>query len=287
MECRKFKDSIDSYLCSELLVETNLEMLRHAEHCPACRTELNGRRQLRLQMQRIGTQQNMSEAGHERLRMRLREEGALNSGKLDWLNWFRRPMTSRFLLTTTASLLCLVFMAWYFNRKTVPLVSAATLSPLVVKQAVEEHELCAHFYATSPEPAGMAPSAVEYDAAYAGLDRIAKMRAAGLQLHAAHKCSLVGRNFAHLLFSRDTDLISFLVTERDAEAMLAGKVPNDDGQGAGLEQIVQAGCAIHAYQSPRHIVLTVSKLSAAENKKLAEEVASPLSVHLRSVAKTK
>jgi hypothetical protein len=47
MECRRFRDIADSYLAEELLVETNHEVLRHLETCPACRAELAARRQVR------------------------------------------------------------------------------------------------------------------------------------------------------------------------------------------------------------------------------------------------
>ena len=74
MDCRKFRDVLDSYLCDELLVETAHEMLRHAEQCPACRSEMAARRSLRERLQRAGAQARLSEDAKERLRQRLREE---------------------------------------------------------------------------------------------------------------------------------------------------------------------------------------------------------------------
>jgi hypothetical protein len=278
MECRKFKDSIDSYLCGELLVETNLEMLRHAEHCPDCRKEMTARKQVRGQLQQAAQRTVMSPEAHVRLRARLHSEAASSTS---WLVWLKRPLVWRAGLALAAGLVCFVWLSGMLTHREISPVSAATLSPAVLQQAVKEHELCSHFYATSAEPAGMAASAVQYDAAYAGLDRIAKVRAEGLQLHAAHKCNLVGRNFAHLLFSRDKDLLSVLVTERDAAAMTDGLVPPDDGSAAGLQLGNHAGCTIHAYQSQRHVVLMVSKLSAEQNKALAERLAAPVSEHLR------
>lgn len=281
MECRKFKDSIDSYLCGELLVETNLEILRHAEHCPGCRSELTARKQVRGQLQQAARQTVMGVAAHARLRARLHAEAAPALAPNKWLAWFKRPLPWRLALAMAAGIACFVLMSWMLMQRHAPQVMAATLNPAVLQQAADEHELCSHYYANSVEPVGMAESAVAYDAAYAGLDRIAKVRAAGLQLHAAHKCNLVGRNFAHLLFSRDKDLISVLVTERDAAAMKDGVVPNDDGGQASLQQSRHAGCHIHAYQSARHVVLTVSKLSAAQNQELAERIAAPISEYLR------
>jgi hypothetical protein len=232
-------------------------------------------------LQNAAKQTVMNAEAHARLLERLRAEAAPAVATDNWLVWFKRPLVWRVALASAAGLACFMFLSWMLTRRDVTQVSAAALSPAVLEQAAKEHELCSHYYASSPEPSGMAASAVAYDAAYAGLDRIAKLRAAGMQLHAAHKCNLVGRNFAHLLFSRDKDLISVLVTERDATAMNGGVVPNDDGIQAGLQQGGHAGCTIHAYQSKRHVVLMVSKLDAAQNQVLAESLAAPISEHLR------
>src|SRR5215813_13607543 len=47
MNCRDVREIADSFLCEELLTETNHEILRHIETCPVCRTEIDGRRRLR------------------------------------------------------------------------------------------------------------------------------------------------------------------------------------------------------------------------------------------------
>jgi anti-sigma factor RsiW len=42
----------DSFLAEELLTETNHEILRHLETCPACRADLAARRALREGLRR-------------------------------------------------------------------------------------------------------------------------------------------------------------------------------------------------------------------------------------------
>ena len=41
MNCRDVREVADSFLCEELLTETNHEILRHLDTCPSCRTELH------------------------------------------------------------------------------------------------------------------------------------------------------------------------------------------------------------------------------------------------------
>ncbi len=290
MDCRKYKDTIDSFLCGETLVESNLEMIRHAEHCPECRNEMAARRNLRLQMQRVVGQEKMSADAHERLRARLRQEISpapqpmINVGP-NWRARFAGLFSGRMPLLASLTLLLLVGLSWWLTRtnnsSNSSSVQAAVLSPAVFEQAAREHELCAHFYADADEPKAMAASAVEYDAAYAGLDQVAKLKTQGMQLRAAHKCALVGRNFAHLLFSRGSELISFMVTERDATAMRDGLVPHNDGKQTPLQHDQQAGCTMSAWQTKRHIVFVVSKLAHAQSEQLAQQVAQPISEHLR------
>ena len=47
MNCRDVREVADSFLCEELLTETNHEILRHLDTCPLCRTEIDARRRLR------------------------------------------------------------------------------------------------------------------------------------------------------------------------------------------------------------------------------------------------
>ncbi len=289
MDCRKYKDTIDSFLCGETLVESNLEMIRHAEHCPECRAEIAARRNLRLQMQRVIGQEKMPAAAHDRLLARLRQETNPSTKSVinlepNWPTQFAGLFTGRMPLFASLTLVLLLGLSWWLTRPNNTSVQAAVLSPAVFEQAAREHELCAHYYASADEPAGMAASAVEYDAAYAKLDQIAKLKTQGMQLRAAHKCSLVGRNFAHLLFSRGSELISFMVTERDASAMRDGLIPQDAqdyGRRAPLQHDQQAGCTISAYQTKRHIVFVVSKLAQAQSEQLAQQIAQPISEHLR------
>ena len=42
-DCDKTRKYLDSYISNELLVETNHEVLRHLESCPACSAELDTR----------------------------------------------------------------------------------------------------------------------------------------------------------------------------------------------------------------------------------------------------
>jgi len=288
MDCRKFRDVIDSYLCGELLVETNHEMLRHSEQCPACRAEMAARRNLRAALKRGGTQVCLSEEAKEKLRRRLREEAgrSLNAQSTND-SLLRGIFLPRLPLALAASVLLTIGFIYSSFRTSPPQVYAAELSESVMKEAAREHSVCTFHYKDSPEPEAMKPSAVEFNPIFAGLDQVAKRHARGMKLRLAHFCNLVGRNFVHLGFTQGDEMVSLLVTERDAKAMKNGVVPTDDGLRAGLQGALHGEYRVAAYQTAKHVVLVVSELSEAENEDLAESLAAPVSTHLRHLENAK
>src|SRR5260370_9215016 len=77
MQCREFRESADSYLGNELIVETNPEVISHLETCAECRWELAARRELRSQLREAfikAPENQMSEEFGQRLSAHLHEQ---------------------------------------------------------------------------------------------------------------------------------------------------------------------------------------------------------------------
>lgn len=283
IDCRNFKEMLDSYLCQELAVETNHTMLHHAEHCAQCRTELAARRQLRESLQRACAQDCLSEEAIERLRARLRAEAGaerVSDKTARWREIWARLFTPSLALPALAvSLLLLVFGAasFYLLRGSGQTVK---LSAALLDEAAHDHRFCAVKFINA-DGATMPTSVVNYDAALLGLEQVADSGAAGLQLRHAHVCQPGARRFAHLVYTKDAQLISLLVTQRDARALASGELPTDGATWTGLEQAARPQLALGAYQTARRVVLVVSDLPEAENKILTERLALPVVEHLR------
>jgi hypothetical protein len=278
MDCRKFRDVLDSYLCGELLVETAHEMLRHAEQCPACRSEMGARRSLRAALRRAGAQECLRAEAKEKLRVRLRKEAG-RASEVQRVTPFRKIFAPRLPLALAAGVLLAVGLVYSTFRDSP--AQAAGLSESLIEEAAVEHDTCTFHYKDRPEPQAMDARAVEFNPVFAGLDEVAKRHAQGMKLRLAHFCNLVGRNFVHLGFTRGEEMVSLLVTERDAKAMKNGAVPSDDGVRAGLQSATRGEYHVTAYQTAKHVVLVVGKLSEAESKELAESLAAPISARLR------
>lgn len=298
MDCRNFKDLLDSYLCEELAVETNHRMLSHAEHCPPCRSEMASRRNLRESLRRACSKDRMSESACERLRSRLQAE-ALNDtnqnaiGASVWRERLARFFNFRYLIpATTMALLVLgsVGFFMYLKNQETPdnLAGLSTstsdfplLSDALMIQAADDHRKCSPHFIPAGGPMEMPESVKEVDEAYFGLEKIAATGAKDLQLHSAHLCRSGGRRFAHLVYTRDKTTISLLVTARDEHALNADSSPHVDADHAELQEAIQKEFSLGAYQSAKHVVVVVSDLPKAENEKLARTLALPVVEFLR------
>lgn len=285
MDCRSYKELLDSYLCQELAVETNHQMLSHAEHCPSCRAEMASRRNVREALRRACSKDCLSNEVLERMRSRLRADAAVTTGMpastISW--WARLAELFRFRILVPASVAILALAiggSLYLKRQNSP-SPAFLLSDLLMTEAAYDHRECAPHFLESTKTATMPDSVGKYDEAYLALDKIASSGAANLTLRAAHVCQPGTRQFAHLVYTRGENLISLLVTKRDGRALKTGELPDLETSLFGLQKANNGELSIGAHQTSKHIVLVVSDLPKFENEKLMEALSLPVLEHLR------
>ncbi|MFN0112747.1 MAG: anti-sigma factor family protein [Blastocatellia bacterium] len=288
MDCRNYKELLDSYLCQELAVETNHQMLHHAEHCQPCRTEMALRRNMRETLRRACSQDNLSNEALERMRSRLRAEAfspnTFPAGFAQvWRNRLAGFFNFRILIPIFAILALAIGASFYLNylkNQSSP-NKASLLSESLMIEAAEDHRDCSSHYISSTKPAAMPDSVREYDEACLELDKVALSGATGLTLRAAHVCQPTTRKFAHLVYTRDENLISLLVTKRDGRALKTGELAPFDANLHKTQANNTGELAINAYQTSKHVILVVSNLPKFENEKLAQTLALPVVEHIR------
>ncbi len=292
MDCRNFKEVLDSYLSDELAVETNHAVIRHAEHCAGCRGEMHARRNLRGVLRGAVTATTASPEFQQRLHARLRAAATaqtfasgINRASF-FAKWFGRFSMPQFAMATAGLLLVLLGSIYLFSSSTN--VQAAALSPAILQQAAGDHDHCAAFWRNLTWSEHDPIQKIEdYDPSLQDLGKHSPHQALGLKFHYAHVCSEGERRFVHLIYSRDNQLISLLVTERNAQAMKDGVVPDDDGGKAGLQRELGllGKYTVSALQTSKHVVLLVSSLDEPTQQNLAEKLAQPISHLLRQRGK--
>lgn len=296
MDCRNFKEVLDSYLSDELAVETNHAVMRHAEQCGDCRAEMSARRNLRGVLRQVVTSTAVTPEFRNQLRERLRSEAMPETSKSKVardtrrespiLKWFGMLAMPQWAVATAALLLVLASGTYMmFNASS---VQAAALSPGLLQQAAGDHDHCSAFWRNLTQGENDPVHQIEnFDPALQDLGQHSAHKALGVHFHYAHVCHQGGRAFVHLIYSRDGELISLLVTQRNAEAMKDGVVPTDDGIKAGLQR--ELGLLgkynVSAWQTSRHVVLLVSSLDEQTQQKFAEKLAQPISNLLRQRGK--
>ena len=288
MECRNFKELLDSYLSDELAVESNHQIIRHSEMCPNCRQEMGARRNMRSMLRDGVKATTASPEFKNRLRASLREEANPMAPTVEKISFWNRLLnsfaTQKFAFAS-AILILLAFGAFYFFPT--KNVQAAELSPQLFAQAAGDHDYCSAKWLQFQNPVTELSGADSIDPEFKNLPQLSQHQALGLTLHHAHVCSQEGRLFAHLVYTRDNEMISLLITERNSAALKNGIVPNDDGLKDGIQNAlnIKDKYNISAIQTSKHILLIVSSLDEASNKQLAEKLAQPISQHLRQISK--
>src|SRR5262245_5510767 len=106
-QCQRVRSYLDSYLSNELMVETNLVVLKHVESCDECSRTLNDRARIKAQLKRIVLNTQAPEALHERIRTDIRRTQRFNLT-------FDRP----WMLAAAAAVVLAVMLGLFFRAGT-------------------------------------------------------------------------------------------------------------------------------------------------------------------------
>jgi hypothetical protein len=230
MNCRDFREMIDSYLSDELLTETNHDVLRHLEDCPECRQVIESRRGVRRHLKSAVRSAPEYRCGNDfahNLRTQLahqalkdeRTPGGFFTG---FGSWF--AVVAGLILAVTLGFVFLYnpggggsVTADRSSYQTAQLPSAH-----LVNVAFGDHEHCAVKRGTD-EPVGHAETPIKYDNAETVAMPELKNILAGAELRSSHTCEYRATKFTHLIVERDGELLSVMLTERNnAESLGEG-----------------------------------------------------------------
>jgi len=264
MTCRDVREIADSFLCEELLTETNHEILRHLETCPGCRADIDGRRRLRGALRDAFNRTPELQSSTEfpaRLRDQLRNASIRGSRP-----WF----LSRQWLAVAAVVLLAVGIAAVvlMNRWAAPTEALA-------RDAVGDHQNCALKYRLVRQPVPLDKAAQQFDSAYRLLviappDDIPT--ADGIaHVTERHSCAYGGRRFGHGIMNYQGRVVSLLMTANDGGAGILGQetLPHVIGRPVN-------GLSVVSVNGTRHAILLVSDLSTEELTRLSQAVSVPL-----------
>jgi hypothetical protein len=271
MNCRDVRELADSFLCEELLTETNHEILRHLDTCPSCRAELDGRRRLRATLRaafdRAPALQPQAEFAH-RLRERLREAEAH-----DQRSWTlpRRWMALAAGVLLAAGLAAVVLL----NRST-------TSAEHLAQDAIGDHQNCALKFRLVRTPIPLEEAARRFDSAYRLLLKAPPddFSAPGgpARVVDRHSCAYGTRRFGHVVMQYRGHVVSLLMTANDrpdGAAEVVDAIPHLIGHPMN-------GLSVVSVNGSHHEIMLVSDLGEADLTNLSTAISVPLAHRLEA-----
>jgi len=267
MNCRDVRVIADSFLCEELLTETNHEILRHLETCPSCRTEIDARRRLRTALRDAFSRASELRSSAEfqnRLRARLRHASVRGTGlrSLSW-RWF----------ALAAGLVLAVGVTGIVLMK-----QPVDPTEVLARDAVGDHQNCALQYRLVRMPVPLEEAAQQFDSAYRLLvsappDDIPTPEGPA-RVTERHSCAYGAHRFGHVIMQYRGRVVSLL--------MAATGVAGDAGQDAIPHLIGRPmnGLSVVAVNGTDHAILLVGDLDRTALAQLSRAVSVPLARRL-------
>lgn len=313
MRCQDFKEIVDSYLGSELLVETNHEVLRHLENCADCRSELAARRGLLAQIRaavKNSPEMRLNPNFAAKLQNDLRE-AALHPSiwkKLKSGSVFNSPM----LAATMAMcfLFTAIFAALWFNRSSpnetvstaqsnqlntnfnisIPKESPANQAVKITLRdlmptAAGDHINCALHFRLAEKPISLDEAAEKYGRFNKDLDKavIASLEKIPVKTDSGKPLGKIELLEAHSCVYNGRRF-AHIVLRRNKKiiSVLVAEAENsfDENDGA-IENQTNESFQVAAFSAARHAVFVVSDLSEQENSAIAGRLSPAVSFYIK------
>jgi len=308
MQCREFREIVDSYLSNELIVETNHRVISHLEHCAECRRELKARRELRGRLRAAFLQSPENQLRPEfadGLRTQLHDCSLSKRGvsplvsSRGWRSYVkRRPII---WIALAACLLLIIGAGLVLVRQRMvqpkadeiavnkerpaespelnPAISVSIVKTELARSAVGDHRDCAIRFRLAEKPIDLVAAGQKYDPVYVNLTNavLSQQGAAplGAQFVEAHSCVYQGRRFAHIVLKYHGHLVSFLVTDIE---------PTKRVQSESDPQVITCsefdGYKVSCFETAHHAVFVVSDLTEGDNLALARALAPSVFAHI-------
>jgi len=277
--CARIRRYVDSYINNELLVETNHEVLRHLETCPACAADVETRVRIKARLKGAVQNQSVPEDLPARLRAALREESRSSFAWTRWASvaaavlvvaglWVELPRWARPALPDLADR----------RGQDVFIQRASASLSAVLKVGLGDHIHCSIFRKYPKNPPSVAETAQKLGPAYQDLVPLVKARVPEeFRIILAHQCGYQGRRFVHLTLTNGSSLLSLVITRKQPGESMQALTVSDHASGVAVYQAAAQNYDVAGFETDQFLAYVVSDLGARQNLQIAYALAP--SVH--------
>jgi Putative zinc-finger len=283
--CEKTQKSLDTYADNELLVETNQEVLKHLESCPACSEALQLRLRHKARLKQAVNAEVVPASLRDRIQATIREESSVRSHQAVWPRW---PLAAAAVLLLSLSGLG-TLQLWKFVRpSTESSVTALTLSEQiasVMKIGISDHIHCVIDFGYGKKTLTPEQMAQRMGPEYSELVPLLKTQLPqGFLISVGHRCQAGERQFVHMVLKQDDRTVSVIITEKQGISFPASsRVSHLEAQGVALYQDRLQSLEAIGFETKKHLAFVVSSLEHRENFQIASGLAPTVSGFLNKL----
>jgi len=251
--CERIRRYLDSYLSNELLVETNHEVLKHLESCQSCAEALAVRTRVKNLLREAVQREVAPAALREKVQRKLRSS----------------PVQTNWVLAAVAAALVISFGGWSLFRwagtRNAPEPLAA-----VLQVGLKDHIHCAvgkWWRGRSLNPQELGPD-------YIGLLPVVEQKVPpDYQVKIAHRCSVDGREYVHLILQKEEKILSLVITKKNGASFpRSGLAPALHTAGILLYEAQLQGYEVAGFETRDYLAFVVSDLNRGDNLQIVSNL---------------
>ncbi|MCI0627248.1 MAG: zf-HC2 domain-containing protein [Acidobacteria bacterium] len=284
--CAKIQKCLDAYADNELLVETNQEVLKHLENCPACSEALQLRLRIKARLKQAVNAEVVPEALRARIRTASREERPIGSKPAAWPRWSLAAAAALLLSLSGLGTLQL----WKFVRSANEVSGAQDLTlseqiGSVMRIGISDHIHCVIDLGYDKKTLTTQQMTEKMGLEYSGLVPLLKARLPErFFISVGHRCQVNGREFVHMVLKREDKAVSVIITEKHGISFPASsRLSTLEAQGVTLYQDRLQSLEAVGFETKDHLAFVVSSLEHQENFQTASALAPTVSRFLNKL----
>jgi anti-sigma factor (TIGR02949 family) len=285
--CKRIRPQLDHYLSNELSVETNHEVMKHLEACPACSQELEARMRVKNLLRRAV----QSEIAPPALQQRI--EGRIRASESSFL---QLSLSARWALAAVAALVVVLggvmAVRWRTNRlyddagaQAEYIRAVGARLPRIETVGLADHLHCAVFRRFPKEYPAEAAAAQQLGPQFVQLVSKVKERTPGeYRVVMAHRCSYAGRHYVHFVLKSDSNLLSLVITEKQpGESFSEMEASSGSEVSVPVYEVAAKRFEVAGFESQGYLAFIVSDLDRKNNLQIAENLAPLVTGFLNSI----